>query len=368
VVAERLQEELDALAIRLGRSLTIDSVDGELIAYSTQRDDTDTARVSAILLRRVPVEIGDWQARYIGLDSAAPVRVPANPDLGMSARICVPLRWKDKTLGYLWMLDTGAALTEPERHAACALAGLLEEAPGRDVDRRLRRLLEDGQGDVPALRGSAVPVIAAVPFASTGQARPFRSKELSLVTSAAPAFVGSYASAGYAILVPRQPTNLEQIDQIIGKCLAKGSVFTLGISDPMPLDARSAPGARYQALVAAELAGLDPALDRHSYWSALGAYRHLLDTDVADAILEPLAESSKAMLLTTLETFLDLAGDIQAVAARLNLHRSSLYYRLDRISRLLGVDLSSGLTRLHLHVAVKGRRASRRTLTRSRRA
>src|SRR6185437_7020424 len=79
VVAERLQEELDALAIRLGRSLTIDSVDGELIAYSTQRDDTDTARVSAILLRRVPVEICDWQARYIGLDSAAPVRVPANP-------------------------------------------------------------------------------------------------------------------------------------------------------------------------------------------------------------------------------------------------------------------------------------------------
>ena len=39
MVAERLQEELDALAIRLGRSLTIDSVDGELIAYSTQAGD-----------------------------------------------------------------------------------------------------------------------------------------------------------------------------------------------------------------------------------------------------------------------------------------------------------------------------------------
>ena len=61
-----------------------------------------------------------------------------------------------------------------------------------------------------------------------------------------------------------------------------------------------------------------------------------------------------------LETYLDLAGDVKAASARLNLHRSSLYYRLDRISQLLGSDLSDGLIRLDLHLALKNRRLHRR--------
>jgi DNA-binding PucR family transcriptional regulator len=69
------------------------------------------------------------------------------------------------------------------------------------------------------------------------------------------------------------------------------------------------------------------------------------------------------MLLETLETYLDLAGDVQKVAARLRLHRSSLYYRLDRLTQLVAADLSDGMTRLDLHVALKQRRVRRRTLT-----
>ena len=44
----------------------------------------------------------------------------------------------------------------------------------------------------------------------------------------------------------------------------------------------------------------------------------------------------------------------------LNLHRSSLYYRLDRIAQLLGSDLSDGLVRLDLHLALKSRRLHQR--------
>jgi DNA-binding PucR family transcriptional regulator len=74
------------------------------------------------------------------------------------------------------------------------------------------------------------------------------------------------------------------------------------------------------------------------------------------------AGASAPMLLATLEAFLDLAGDVQAVAKRLNLHRSSLYYRLDRIAKLADVDLADGLVRLDLHLALKARRVRRRTL------
>ncbi len=41
----------------------------------------------------------------------------------------------------------------------------------------------------------------------------------------------------------------------------------------------------------------------------------------------------------TAETFLDLAGDVQAPAARLFVHRTTLYQRLDRIDQLYKLDL-----------------------------
>ena len=108
-MADRLQEELDALAVRLGRSLTVDGVDGELVAHSTQWDDADQARIASILLRHVSPERRAWEERHVGPDPTGPVAVPANPELGMSARLCVPLRRDGRTIGFLWMLHTDGA-------------------------------------------------------------------------------------------------------------------------------------------------------------------------------------------------------------------------------------------------------------------
>ncbi|MEV4898799.1 helix-turn-helix domain-containing protein [Nonomuraea sp. NPDC055795] len=58
-------------------------------------------------------------------------------------------------------------------------------------------------------------------------------------------------------------------------------------------------------------------------------------------------------LVTTLETFLDHAGDIKRTAASLCIHRASLYYRLRRIEEIASVDLSSGDDRLTLHLGLK---------------
>ena len=105
-MADRLQEELDALAVRLGRSLTVDGLDGELLAHSTQWDDADQARIASILLRHVSPERREWEERHVGPDPSGPVAVPANAELGMSARLCVPLRRADRTIGFLWMLNS----------------------------------------------------------------------------------------------------------------------------------------------------------------------------------------------------------------------------------------------------------------------
>jgi DNA-binding PucR family transcriptional regulator len=57
--------------------------------------------------------------------------------------------------------------------------------------------------------------------------------------------------------------------------------------------------------------------------------------------------------VATLEVFLDLAGNVKATADALNVHRATLYYRLDRIEQVTGADLDRGEDRLTLHLGIK---------------
>ncbi|MBF6173898.1 PucR family transcriptional regulator [Nocardia blacklockiae] len=57
-------------------------------------------------------------------------------------------------------------------------------------------------------------------------------------------------------------------------------------------------------------------------------------------------------LTATLRQFLDLAGNKTELSRRLNLSRPTLYDRLARIERILGVDLDDGESRTSLHTAL----------------
>lgn len=127
----------------------------------------------------------------------------------------------------------------------------------------------------------------------------------------------------------------------------------VGISDPHPPDRA---GAAYrQALAAAELARLDPALPDRVRFSELGAYRLLLGA-APEEVLAGLSEVQRQ----TLESYLDGGCDARATAAALHLHRTSLYYRLGRIAEVTGRDLADGRARLELHLALKLARLARR--------
>jgi DNA-binding PucR family transcriptional regulator len=66
-----------------------------------------------------------------------------------------------------------------------------------------------------------------------------------------------------------------------------------------------------------------------------------------------LADRAHLPLLKTLETYLDLAGSVVETARALRLHRTSLYYRLQRVEELAGTDLKNGDERLSLHLSIK---------------
>jgi purine catabolism regulator len=75
--------------------------------------------------------------------------------------------------------------------------------------------------------------------------------------------------------------------------------------------------------------------------------------------LDPLIEHDrvrKPELLPTLESFLEHGARKTETARELQLERQSLYHRLDRIEAIVGADLSDGVVRLRLHLALRALR------------
>lgn len=60
-----------------------------------------------------------------------------------------------------------------------------------------------------------------------------------------------------------------------------------------------------------------------------------------------------AELVKTLTRYLDAGGNYDDTARMLNIHRSTLRYRLSRIREISARDLQDVNTRLNLHLATK---------------
>lgn len=109
---------------------------------------------------------------------------------------------------------------------------------------------------------------------------------------------------------------------------------------------------------------LHPVLHQSTlFYEELGVFQLLLGlqdrsalTNFANAHLGPLIaydQSKNGDLVLTLKIFLDHNGSKQITAQKLFIVRQSLYYRLDKISELLGYDFMSQDHRLTLHVALR---------------
>jgi DNA-binding PucR family transcriptional regulator len=139
-----------------------------------------------------------------------------------------------------------------------------------------------------------------------------------------------------------------------------GSYTVIGLSAPLSTLA-DAPSAYEQARLAARVSARIPRFEGVAAWDELGVYRLLsvfpaeeLRRQLIGGHLQRLIEADRAgTLVTTLETYLDLGGNIQATASTLVLHRASLYHRLDRIQEILEISLRDGEARLELHLSLK---------------
>ena len=397
-----LQRIVDSLGRSTRRAVSVHDPRGKLLAYNSHEGPVDSVRTASILQRQGPARSFAWSVS-MGIDRAtAPVRLPRNADLDMEPRVCCPVRFDGRLLGYLWLLDPSESLTEVELREVAAAAdnaalAIRHEALRDELARgRERELLRDLLSDQADLRvHSADELIAArlvvaqdqavafvvspvrgtdQPASEDSQVRECIEAALARVRDALPvrqSLTLSRPDHGVVVLTVRGrggrcaeavATAARSLHRVASDALGGDGGWEpiVGVGDAVPslVDLhRSYRHARQSADVARVVRSFRPVAD----WSGLGVYQTLVDlppTSLDSSSLHPglarlLATREAEVWLRTLEVYLDLACDARAAAGTLSIQRGSLYHRLHRIEELAGVDLGQGSDRLALHLGLK---------------
>jgi hypothetical protein len=372
-----LQRIVDELAARLQRPLLLEDRLQRVVVYSEQNGAMDDIRRDSILRRHTTPEVREW-FRAAGIhDASLPLRIPGAPPLGLLPRVCVPVRHDAALLGFLWFIDHGPAMSDAQVGLAAAAApglamALFHESLATGL--ASHRELEAVTGLLLGERDSANQLIEAGAFP---QSLPVTVQVARPLTSPPDEALRLAMEQGLLALRLRlrghHPLHLVRYDHAV--LLTAGAPVppeelhaamsmpvVVGIGRARPALAEAAASyaeARHAAEVAARVPGVGPS----AQWSRLGVYRMLArlpDQELHPGLERLLAGGQHLTLLETLETYLDLAGSAVATSRALRLHRTSLYYRLQRVEELAGTDLKDGGERLALHLSLKLARLSGR--------
>jgi GAF domain-containing protein len=388
-----LQTLVDALAAELDRPTGVDDRHFRSIAYSSHPEGVDSVRIASILQREAPPAVRELLEELGVHEAEDPLRVPANPELGMAARVCVPLHFDDIPLGYLWLIDEPEPLSEEqiedaqrygeEFGVALYRARLLE----RD-DRRLERELvsqliglragdavQAGEkllrsGHLVTASAYAVVTLTAIDAArgESSDAAPVRLVDAAeqLRRAVAPHHLVVLFEDGEVIVVlaltgeSELARRVDALAAAIRSSEPSGWRPLIGVSEERATIGGVAEAYQH-ARVAARVSAAIASDEEIAGWEDLGAYRivaELVDDRDPDRLIPAsfarlVASDEAESLIATLERYLDLGGDARAAAEQLFIHRSSLYGRLHRIEEVAGVDLRSGEDRLELHLGLR---------------
>jgi hypothetical protein len=325
-----VQAAVDRLASDLGQSVLIEDLQQYPVWWSTV-GAADPVRTKTILDRRVDPLAAAVVTQFKLAQATTPVRTPDMPERGMWARWCMPVKKDGRLLGLLWVLDPDGTVTESDlpRLVDCAEVAAQEMARSsqssestrqrRDalVDRLLRAPDEEAARDLARLED--LPHDARVQADSPGR------------------------SGGWPL-----PDGLS-----IHVATGRARRATSGAALPLVELGEAVRRARATRRAVAAGARLEP-----ESWDQLGAWRFVVDApaDLTVAQVHPgaevLTDEPHREMETTARVLLDLGGDVAAAARALHIHRTTLYYRLDRILELTGVDVRAAANRTSQQLAL----------------
>ncbi|MBN9128830.1 MAG: helix-turn-helix domain-containing protein [Paenarthrobacter ureafaciens] len=372
------------LFTRLRAPLIVLDADMELVAHSIHQDvEHDAAQVAMIVSRRGTTGAIESLERYRVKYSTEPVRIPGKD--GGPGHVVVTLRSSGTVTGYLSFPDRFGTVIPPEtlRAITAAAARLGEGLWEKSLDRRrgrehVRQLIEGVLGRDQHLRDYAVREIAGGHLLLPAQqystlvlgVRPGRSGSGSsphmtlqqALNRIAPA--GSTRSLGVVlgeeavVIIPRA---IDSAD--LAALLAETGAETVIAAAGGPVGSlEEVRRSHRQARIALNGVLRDPAnYGDCASWQDLGDDRLLLQLpfeemgpeDLPDALRRLLATRNAPMLIEALQAYLATGGNAVEASRRLHLHRSTLYYRLERVATCTGLDLADGSVRQELHLALR---------------
>jgi hypothetical protein len=378
-VSSPLQRAIDDLAASARAPVVLENHEFGLIAYSRHTHPADAVRQQTILSKRATPAVSRWLAGYNLQRAIGPVHLPANDDLGMLPRLCLPVRHGGALLGYLWFIEAhhqfSAELVDRSADAASRIADLIwagRPVPSYPRDDLLRALLRGeplGRADLELLTRSGLDVragyqvcVAAGPSVAGGSSPRSVALVRDVLAAALPYAPISVALPSQTVFVLRGARTSTALPdtalEALRSALAPGSDTLCGVSDVVALEDLGRAGNQAQDAVA--LAAAFPELGPVVDWATAGIYRLVpaLSRCAGGASLIPglralIDDPKHTRLLETISAYLDLAGNAQETAAALHLHRTSLYYRIERFEALTGANLKDGAQRTAAHLAIK---------------
>jgi len=266
----------------------------------------------------------------------------------------------------------------PERASETAAADFLRALLSRELSTRDALLARAKELALDVESGASMIVARAHPQAPTDEG--WRARVRAVAERGARAVVSrsiaalserdGTVGAEVLLLVPggEEPTAARAAEAVLREMEAglQGYTFAIGRSR-LAEDPTDLPRAVSEALLAANVAqgGSDgPALA----FEQTGAYRLLLSAMSENPAelqrfysetVEPLVaydDQYETDLVRTLQTFLEADGNVAGTAQRLFTHRHTIYYRLERVRELSGLDVSSSDGREKLSLGLKSMR------------
>lgn len=406
--ADALQTLAETLGRLVGNSVTIETPQHRLLAFSAMHGAVDRVREETILRRQGDSRALAWLVReghYAEvLKADRPIRTPENPALGFSGRVAMRVAADDEVLAVIWVTDTARPLDERDtaviaQAAETAAAILLQQRASAQKEDELRtELIEEvvygriaGVENIRALARDlgwrvdrlrhlfivAIDDLETVRLRHAGQSgrRLQRVRErltevvrLETLAIDPDAVIGPRSSGVIVLLATNEADDAARKGSVmrLGERIVKrvaalipGMTVTLGVGRDYASFAEL-PDSFRQAELAAQLGVALWGGNRAVHYSDLGVHRVLFALREQDEMITPALQRlidhdarHHSDYVSTLAAYLVCMGRLRQTAARLNVHRNTLEYRLQRIEKLTGESLDDPNNRLALELGIR---------------
>ncbi|MEE9095869.1 PucR family transcriptional regulator [Pseudarthrobacter phenanthrenivorans] len=371
-----LSDFLTELSDALGRRLFVLDDRFRVVAYTFHQSEEERSRLSFVLAHS-----DNW---YPLLNRVGDLHISTVPNLGV--RVLVALHSEGRLVGYVLLILSDDEVMPPreldlikERAPRLALTLAAQIRHEEGVQARAKLLLQDLLGEDGRRRAAAAEallherlvgrasqycamVLAAPPNADSAlSSLAARAAEVVLDyirRFSTASVVGAGLDEGVGVLIFLRRVVRGRAERILDRADLRAVRVGIG---PMVEGLHEVHRSYNRALDAWRVACMGAAGPAAAYWDDLGIDKILLRLPLDEITLEDLPAGLQRLLSSnlgevfvhTLDSYLRMGGDAQQTARVLNIHRSTLYYRLGRIREVTESDLTDGLTRRELHTGLR---------------